>query len=53
MTVNERLLIAGLLPEWDQAVLKKDEKMLAELLELVDLTDQASAIVESALALRL
>jgi hypothetical protein len=47
MTVNERLFEAGLIPEWDQAVLMRDHGKLMELLVQVDLGDQAEKIIES------
>jgi hypothetical protein len=47
MTVNERLFVAGLLREWDQAVLSKDSEKLAELLQQVELAEQAPTIIES------
>ena len=52
MTVNERLCVAGLLQQWDQAVLNKNREKLAELLKRVELADQAPAIVESVLRRR-
>jgi hypothetical protein len=47
MTVNERMFVAGLLPEWDQAVLNKNREKLTELLKQVELADQAPIIIES------
>ena len=42
MTVNERLLVAGLLDEWDSAVTAGDCKKAIEILSWVDM-DQTSA----------
>jgi hypothetical protein len=36
MTVNERLVAAGLLDVFDQAVLRRDRKVVVEILSLVD-----------------
>ena len=49
MTVNERLFSAGLLPEWDDAIADQNRGKLAELLDQVQLKDQSSEIIESAL----
>jgi len=47
MTVNERLFVAGLLPEWDKALLNQDRLKRIELLRRVELADEAPAIIES------
>jgi hypothetical protein len=49
MTVNERLFEMGLLTEWDSAVSRRDREAMIELLDQVELVDQASSIVDSAL----
>jgi hypothetical protein len=47
MTVNERLSVAGIEGEWDQAVKSEDREKLKELMKLVGLEDQASIIIEA------
>jgi len=49
MTVNERLFVAGLSREWDHAVLTKNRYRMNELLQQVQLSDQAKLIVEATL----
>jgi flagellar biosynthesis regulator FlbT len=51
MTVNERLFAAGLLAQWDAAVFRRERKVLIELLNRVELTDQASVIANATLGL--
>jgi hypothetical protein len=46
MTVNERLLDADLLQEWDEAVKKKDRETMVRLLGSVGLADQAGLIAD-------
>jgi hypothetical protein len=36
MTVNERLVVAGLVDDWDQAVHRRDRTEMIRILELVD-----------------
>jgi predicted ABC-type ATPase len=50
MTVNERLFEAGLLEEWDAAVHSSNRARMIELLQSVNLADQAVQIVDSLLA---
>jgi hypothetical protein len=49
MTVNERLFEMGLLTEWGSAVSRRDREAMIKLLDQVELVDQASSIVDSAL----
>ena len=43
MTVNERLVIAGLIAAWDEAVISGDRARMIEILMATDLTaEQAS-----------
>ncbi len=50
MSVNERLYWAGLLYEWDAAILAGDREVAIDLLGRVDLASQAAAIVDTTLA---
>jgi len=49
MTVNERFYDKGLLTAWEAAVSRKDREAMIELLDRVELADQASAIADSVL----
>lgn len=50
MTVNERLYEAGLLDNWNAAVSSRNRGRMIELLEAVDLSDQAEWISDTVLA---
>ena len=52
MTVNERLVMSGLIATWDRAIAEGDRVTAIEVLGQVDLENQAAAIVETALARR-
>lgn len=49
MTVNERLYVTGLLPEWEAAVQDGNRERLKELLRQVELNSQAPVIIEAEL----
>ena len=49
MTVNERIFASGQLSRWDSAVARKDRTELTEILNQVDLSDQAQTIIDSIL----
>ncbi len=49
MTVNERLFARGLLEKWDLALEQRDRKEMIDLLEQIDLADQAEQIVGTTL----
>ena len=50
MSVNERLFVAGLLADWDQAVRAGNRAGMIEILGRVDLGDGAGATADSVLA---
>ena len=50
MTVNERLYAAGLLDAWDAAAKSRDRNRMVELLNEVDLSNQAEWISDKILA---
>ena len=51
MTVNERLVMAGLLPTWDAAVISGDRVRMIEILMATDLTaEQAAYTTDTTLA---
>ena len=50
MTVNERLFSAGRLVEWDQAVRTRDRTRMIEILQSVDMGDDATIAVDRVLA---
>lgn len=50
MTVNERLIAAGRLAEWDGAVRTRDRSKMIKILESVDMGEQSSATVDRFLA---
>jgi hypothetical protein len=51
MTVNERLVIAGLIAAWDEAVAKRDRAGIIEILMASDLTaEQAAYSTDTTLA---
>ena len=43
MTVNERLVIAGLIAAWDEAVGRRDRVRMIEILMATDLSDKQAA----------
>ena len=49
MTVSERLFVTRLNDAWHDAVYRRDRKRLAEILDLVQLTEQAHLIIETEL----
>jgi len=51
MTLNERLYAAGHLAEWGVAARNRDRTRMIEILESVDLKEQAASIVDSVLAI--
>lgn len=50
MTVNERLFVAGLLSEWDEAARARNRNRMIELLTRVDLARDAAKICDAVLA---
>ena len=51
MTVNERLVIAGLIAAWDEAVGRRDRARMIEILMATDLTaEQAAYSTDTTLA---
>lgn len=50
MTTNERLYVAGLMPEWDAAAVSRDRKRMVEILGKVGLASQAYQIADALLA---
>jgi len=51
MTVNERLVVAGLLQQWDKSVKARDRDAMIAILKRVDLPETESArIADSVLA---
>jgi hypothetical protein len=50
MTVNERLIAAGLLDQFDAAVRDGDRARMIDILGRVELADQAASIIETVLA---
>jgi len=50
MTVNERLYAAGLLEAWDAAAKSRDRNRMIELLNEIDLSNQAESISDKILA---
>jgi hypothetical protein len=49
MTLNERLVVTGLMPAWDAALLRRDREEMIELLGKVELSEQAAWIADSTL----
>lgn len=52
MTVNERLYVAGLMDEFDEAVEGDDTKKIIAILRMVDLTEDSIAPILDELARR-
>ncbi|WP_301114670.1 hypothetical protein [Microbacterium sp.] len=52
MTVNERLVMSGLIAKWDRAVDRGDRATAIDVLRQVGLETQAAEIVETAFARR-
>jgi hypothetical protein len=51
MTVNERLVISGLIDDWDKAVVKRDRARMIEILMASELTaEQAASTADTTLA---
>jgi hypothetical protein len=50
MTVNERIFASGQLSQWDSAFVRRDRMELTEILNRVDLSDQAQTIIDSILS---
>jgi hypothetical protein len=51
MTVNERLVISGLIGDWDKAVVKRDRAAMIAILMATELTsDQAPSTADATLA---
>ena len=44
MTVNERLVIAGKMAEWDKALAKRDRAWMIEILMATELTAEQAAV---------
>jgi len=44
MTVNERLVIAGKMAEWDNALAKRDRAWMIEILMATELTAEQAAV---------
>jgi hypothetical protein len=49
MTVNERLVVAGLIEQWDAAVKRRDRDRMIETLKQVDIGSDAEKIVDAVL----
>jgi hypothetical protein len=49
MTVNERLVVAGLIDQWDAAVKRRDRDGMIETLKQVDLGSDAERIADAVL----
>jgi len=50
MTTNERLFVAGVLDQFDDAARKRDRATMIELLSRVELGEQAALIADTILA---
>jgi hypothetical protein len=50
MTVNERLVYAGLMDRWDLAVRNRNRQALTSILSEIDLSDQAEAVADAAMS---
>ncbi|HTT20334.1 MAG TPA: hypothetical protein VMG82_15400 [Candidatus Sulfotelmatobacter sp.] len=50
MTINERLYVAGLMPEWDAAATARDGARMVEILGRIGLANQAEHIADTVLA---
>jgi hypothetical protein len=51
LTVNERLVISGLIDDWDKAVVKRDRARMIEILMASELTaEQAASTADTTLA---
>jgi len=50
MTTNERLYVAGLLPDWDAAAASRNRKRMVEILGKVGLASQGDQIADAVLA---
>jgi hypothetical protein len=50
MTLNERIVISGHLSEWDAAVYAADRKKMIEILERVDMGNQAESLADQILS---
>jgi hypothetical protein len=44
MTVNERLIVTGLLDRWDAAVRKRDRREMLEILVQIEITEPAPTV---------
>ena len=49
MTTNERLVLSGLISDWDDAVRVHDRERMVAILSAVDLGNQADSIIETVL----
>jgi hypothetical protein len=43
MTINERLFVAGLIGEWDSAIIARDRHTAIEILGVVDMDETSAA----------
>jgi hypothetical protein len=50
MTLNERIVVSGYLSEWDAAVYAADRKNMIEILERVDMANEAESIADQILS---
>jgi hypothetical protein len=50
MTLNERIVIAGTLAEWDEAVKAGNRERMIQILELLDLKGEAEALADQILS---
>jgi len=50
MTTNERVYVAGLMPEWDAAAVSRYRKRMVEILGKVGLAKEAVQIADAVLA---
>ena len=50
MTLNERIVIAGRLAEWDGAVKASNKEKMIQILELLDLKGEAEDLTDQILA---
>ena len=49
MTVNERLVLGGVIEDWDAAVRARDRRRMAAILAKLEVGDQAARIIEAVL----
>lgn len=50
MTLNERIVVAGMLANWDGAVEAGNKEDMIQILELLDLRDEAETLADQILS---